>query len=96
MSENEFFGICIGACYVLYPMISLILTFMNKLDGCESNIRDEDDRECEAFAWIISPISVPIMGVTIVFRLIFGFFVALVTCLQKITNWMTGTKHRDI
>lgn len=96
MSENEFFGICIGACYVLYPIISLILTFMNKLEGCESNIRDEDDKECEAFAWIISPITVPIMGATIIFRLIFGFFVALVTCLQKITNWMTGTKHRDI
>ena len=94
MSGDELFGIGIGACYVLYLIVSLILTFMNKLDGYENNI--SDDKECEAFAWIISPIVVPIMGAIIVFRLIFGFFVALVTCLQKITNWMAGNKHKDI
>jgi len=94
MSENEFFGICIGACYVLYPIVSLILTFMNKLDGYEGSL--SDDKECEAFAWIISPIVVPIISAAIIFRLILCFFTALVTCLHKITDWMTDTKHRDI
>ena len=94
MSGDEFLGIYIGACYVLYPIVSLILTFMNKLDGYESNI--SDDKEGEAFAWIISPIVVPIISSVMAFRLILGFFTALVTCLHKITDSMTDTKHRDI
>ena len=94
MSENEFFGICIGACYVLYPIVSLILTFMNKLDGYESSI--SDDKEGEAFAWILSPIVVPVVSAAIVFRLILGFFIALVTCFHKITDWMECNNHRDI
>jgi len=95
MSENELFGICIAACYVLYPILTIILCWLNVSQGGGFNDFFED-KECLAFGWIIAPITDTLFFSAIVMNLIFLFFLMLVKVFCGVLSWITSNKHDDI